>query len=105
MTEYITSFIDEELDTYEPTNIEYYTLEDLERALEFTLISEGLLNNSETYSDAITLKVRLHSLTISENSRYLRYPNYITAEDYIASLVSPYLLYQEAKDKSSNKNF
>ena len=88
MTEYITSFIDENLDTYEPTNIEYYTLEDLERALEFTLISEGLLNNSETYSDAITLKVRLHSLTISENSRYLRYPNYITAEDYIASLVS-----------------
>ncbi len=88
MTEYITSFIDESLDTYEPTKIEYYTLEDLERALEFTLISEGLLNNSDTYADAITLKVRLHSLTISENSRYLRYPNYITMEDYIASLVA-----------------
>lgn len=88
MTEYITSFIDESLDTYEPTEIEYYTLEDLERALEFTLISEGLLNNEETYADAITLKVRLHSLTISENSRYLRYPNYITMEDYIASLVA-----------------
>ena len=88
MTEYITSFIDEELDKYEPNKKEFYTLEDLERALEFTLISEGLLNNEETYGDAITLKVRLHSLTISENSRYLRYPDYITMEDYIATLVS-----------------
>lgn len=88
MTEYITSFIDESLDTYEPTEIKYYTLEDLEKALEFTLISEGLLNNEETYADAITLKVRLHSITISENSKYLRYPNFITIENYIASLVS-----------------
>jgi GTPase SAR1 family protein len=88
MTEYITGFIDESLDTYEPKEIKYYTLEDLEKALEFTLISEGLLNNVETYSDAITLKVRLHALTISENSRYLRYPNFITMENYIATLVS-----------------
>lgn len=88
MTEYVTGFIDESLDTYEPTEAKYYTLEDLEKALEFTLISEGLLINEETYSDAITLKVRLHSLTISENSKYLRYPNFITVENYIASLVA-----------------
>ena len=88
MTEYVTSFIDESLDKYEPTEMKFYTLEDLEKALEFTLISEGLLINEETYSDAITLKVRLHSLAISENSRYLRYPNFVTAENYIASLVA-----------------
>ena len=88
MTEYVTGFIDESLDTYEPKDIKFYTLEDLEKALEFTLISEGLLNNEETYSDAITLKVRLHSLTISEASQYLRYPNFITMENYIATLVS-----------------
>ena len=88
MTEYVTSFIDESLDTYEPKEVKFYTLEDLEKALEFTLISEGLLNNEETYADAITLKVRLHSLTISENSRYLRYPNFITMENYIATLVA-----------------
>lgn len=88
MTEYITGFIDESLDKYEPKEIKYYTLEDLEKALEFTLISEGLLNNTDTYADAIELKVRLHSLTISENSRYLRYPNFITMENYIATLVA-----------------
>lgn len=88
MTEYVTSFIDESLDKYEPTEMKFYTLEDLEKALEFTLISEGLLINEETYSDAITLKVRLHSLAISENSRYLKYPNFVTHENYIASLVA-----------------
>ncbi len=88
MAEYVSSFIDESLDKYEPTELKYYTLEDLEKALEFTLISEGLLNNEETYNDAITLKVRLHAVTISENSRYLRYPNFITMENYIATLVS-----------------
>ncbi len=88
MTEYITSFIDESLDKFEPKEIKYYTLEDLEKALEFTLISEGLLNNTDTYADAIELKVRLHSLTISENSRYLRYPSFITMENYIATLVA-----------------
>ena len=88
MTEYVTSFIDESLDTYEPTDTHYYTLEDLEKALEFTLISEGMLHNDVTYADAITLKVRLHDLVISENSRYLRYPEFITMENYIASLVS-----------------
>ena len=88
MTEYITSFIDESLDKYEPKEVKYFTLEDLEKALEFTLISEGLLNNTDTYADAIELKVRLHSLTISENSRYLRYSNFITMENYIATLVA-----------------
>ena len=88
MTEYITSFIDESLDKFEPKEVKFYTLEDLEKALEFTLISEGLLNNTDTYADAIELKVRLHSLTISENSRYLRYPSFITMENYIATLVA-----------------
>ncbi len=88
MTEYVSSFIKEELETYEVTESNYFTLEDLEKALEFTLISEGLLRNEKSYNDAIMLKVRLHSLTIGENSDYLRYPNYITLEQYIASLIS-----------------
>ena len=88
MTEYISSFIKEELETYEVRNTNYYTLEDLEKALEFTLISEGLLRNEKTSNEATMLKVRLHSLTIGENSDYLRYPNYVTLEQYIASLIS-----------------
>ena len=88
ITKYISSFIDDELEKYEPQTINAYNLNDLEKALEFTLISEGLLRNEKIYSDAITLKVRLHSLAISENARFFNYPNYITVENYIASLVS-----------------
>ena len=65
-----------------------YTLDDLEKALEFTLISEGLLRNEKAYNEAITLKVRLHSLVIGENAIYFSYPNYITLESFISSLVS-----------------
>ena len=88
LTEYISKFINEELDKYEATTENYYTLEDLEKALDFTLISEGLLRNDKAYNNAITLKVRLHSITISEMNKFLRYPNYITRDNYIASLVS-----------------
>ena len=88
VTEYITKFIDETLDKYEPTELNYYTLEDLEKALNFTLISEGLLRNDVAYASAITLKVRLHSLLISEYSEYFGMSDFITREKYIAGLVS-----------------
>ena len=52
------------------------------------MISEGLLRNDLMYNEAITLKVRLHSLVISENAIFFNYPKYITVENYIASLVS-----------------
>jgi len=88
LTKYVASFIKEELDNYEVNELNYYTLDDLEKALNFTLISEGYLNNPNTYSDAVTLKVRLHSIKIGEYAKYFNYPNFITMENYIASLVS-----------------
>ena len=88
MIEYVTSFIDDKLDTYESKTMNYYTLEDLERALAFTLISEGLLKNEKMYNEAVTLKVRLHALVTGENSAFFRYPKFITLENYIASLIS-----------------
>lgn len=88
ITNYISGFIKDELDKYEAANTNYFTLEDLEKALNFTLISEGLLRNEQSYGQAITLKVRLHSLLISDESRFFAYPNYVTLDQYIASLVT-----------------
>ena len=88
VTEYISSFIDETLDNYEFEKRQYFTLEDLEKAFNFTLISEGLLKNERTYNAAIELKVRLHSLIIGENAKYFTYPKYIELENYIASIVA-----------------
>ncbi len=87
ITEYINSFIKDELDKYEEEEINFFTMEDLEKALEFTLISEGLLRNEKLYDAAISLKVRLHSIAISEYGQYFSYPQYITREQYIASLI------------------
>lgn len=88
VTKYISNFIKPELDTFEPRQANFFTMEDLEKALNFTLISEGLLRNEKMYSDAVTLKVRLHSLAIGEYARFFSYNQYITMENYIASLVS-----------------
>lgn len=88
VTQYINTFINEDLEKYEPASNVYFTLEDLEQAADFTLISEGLLRNDKSYHDAITLKVRIHSLVTGENAIYFDYPKYVTLDQYITSLVS-----------------
>ena len=88
ITQYITSFIDEALDNYEAVNDHVFQMSDLEKALDFTLISEGFLRNEKLYDEAIMLKVRLHSIAISENKDFFYYPNYVDLSGYIASLVS-----------------
>ena len=89
LTEYVSSFINDEYDNYEPRKDCYYTLEDLEKALNFTLISEGWLRNENTYGDAVTLKVRLHSLITSTNSNYFKWEKglYISLENYLSNLM------------------
>ncbi len=88
ITQYITSFIDEELEKFEPTADHFFTLDDVEKALQFTLISEGLLRNEQLYNEAITLKVRLHALAVGENKEFFNYPQYISMENFVASLVT-----------------
>ena len=88
ITQYIASFINEEYDRYEALQNNYFTLDDLEKALNFTLISEGLLRNEKAYNEAVTLKVRLHALAIGPNARYFSYPKYIDVNTYISSLVA-----------------
>lgn len=88
ITQYITSFIDESLDNYEAPNDHMFTLDTLEKALDFTLISDGFLRNNKLYDEAITLKVRLHSISISEDADFFNYPTYTNLSNYIASLVT-----------------
>lgn len=88
ITQYITSFIDESLDNYEAPNDHLFTLDTLQKALDFTLISDGFLRNNKLYDEAITLKVRLHSIAISEDADFFNYPSYTNLSNYIASLVT-----------------
>ena len=101
LTEYVSSFIDSKLDDYEPKGGVYYTLDTLEKALNFTLISEGWLRNENTYGDAVTLKVRLHSLISGDYAKYFDVKNYVSLESYLSSL----LLNNGRKYQIVNMNF
>jgi len=87
LTEYISSFIKPELDDYEPTPGVFYNLDTLEKALNFALISEGWLRNANTYGDAITIRVRLHSLIVGKYAKFFDYPEYTPLESYLSSLI------------------
>ena len=87
LTEYVTSFIDEKFDNYEPKGGVYYTLDTLEKALNFTLISEGWLRNQNTYGDAVTIRVRLHALIVGNNAKFFNVDNYISLEEFLSSLI------------------
>lgn len=87
LTEYVNSFIKEEYDSYEPHTGVFYNLDTLEKALNFTLISEGWLRNEQTYGDSVTLKVRLHSLIVGDNAKYFDVEDYVSLETYLSSLL------------------
>lgn len=87
LTEYVSSFIKNEYDNYEPKGGVFYTLDTLEKALNFTLISEGWLRNENTYGDAVTLKVRLHALIVGEYAKFFDVPDYVSLESYLSSLL------------------
>ena len=87
VTKYIQSFVDNNTkwkEEYEPL---FFTIDQLETALNFTLISEGLLLNEKSYSEAIALKVKLHAINNSSNKEFFDVPNFITAEQYINSFL------------------
>ena len=87
LTEYLTKFIKEEYDNYEPSGEAFYGLADLEKALNFTLISEGWLRNENTYGDAVTIRVRLHALITGEYAKYFDTEEQVTIERYLSSLL------------------
>ena len=88
INEYIAKNLNEELEsTIEVPVNAFFTLKDMEKALDFTLIGEGFLNNRQMQDSAIILKVRLHSIINSRNSLYFDIKQFITLEQYISSLI------------------
>ncbi len=88
LSEYLQQHIDPTVEQTPITEENHYTLKELEAALNFTLISEGLLKNEKMYSTAITLKVRIHSIINGPYAEYFDMPSYLTKEQYISSLVT-----------------
>ena len=87
LTEYVNSFIKDEFENYEPKTGVFYDLDTLEKALNFTLISEGWLRNEQTYGDSVTLRVRLHALITGDNAKYFDVKEYMSLDKYLSSLL------------------
>ncbi len=87
ITQYINQFIDNDTkwnEEYVPT---FFTIDDLEIALNFTLISEGLLLNEKSYSEATAMKVKLHSISNSSQRKFFECENFVTINEFVSNLI------------------
>ena len=87
ITEYIKKFVDNETKWNEDYVPIFYTLDQLEVALNFALISEGLLLNEKSYAEGTALKVKLHTINNSTNSRFFNYDKFVTMNEFITDLI------------------
>ena len=65
----------------------FYTLKDLEEAMDFALISEGILKSDKVFDYANIMSVRLHTLVTSNNSLFFTYDEFIDMDEYLKRLV------------------
>lgn len=88
VVEFIRGYINEEQEEIKEEEMnKFYNLTDLEHAMEFALISEGILKSDKVFDTANVMSVRLHTLATGDNRYYFEYPKYVTRDQYIESLM------------------
>lgn len=87
---FISTFIIEGFEIPNPKGNVMYNLDDLELALNFALISEGILKSDKVYDYANILSVRLHALANGEYKDYFNYGQMVTKSGYIRDLMTTY---------------
>lgn len=89
VVDFIRGYITEEEEEIATNSLTpFYTLNDLERAMDFALISEGILKSEKVFDYANVLSVRLHTLANGESKEYFNFPRYVTREQYINELLT-----------------
>ena len=89
VVEFIRGYIIEEEFDLKPEELNpYYTLNDLEQAMDFALISEGILKSDKVFDYANVISVRLHTLASGENAIYFSYPKFLDRDQYLDALVT-----------------
>ena len=85
---FMNSFLDDSIELELPDGSFPYTLKGLSDAMDFALISEGILKSDKIYDESNILKVRLHSLLNSSAAKYFDVPDYVTKDQYIRDLLT-----------------
>lgn len=88
IAEYIQKFVDNTTTWNEDYVPVYFTLDDLEVALNFALISEGLLLNEKTSSEAMALKVKLHTINNSSYKTIFDYGKFCNVAEFITDIIT-----------------
>ena len=88
VVEFIRGYILEQtIDVPEEELNKFYSLNDLELAMDFALISEGILKSNKVFDTANIMSVRLHTLATGDNKEYFSYPKYVDRDQYIETLL------------------
>ena len=89
VVEFVRTYILEEtLEIPEQELNKFYSLNDLELAMDFALISEGILKSNKVFDNANVMSVRLHTLATGDNKEYFTYPDFVTRDEYIDRLIT-----------------
>lgn len=88
VVEFIRGYIVDEEEFIRPEELNpFYTLSDLELAMDFALINEGILKSNKVFDYANVLSVRLHTLVNSDYKEYFNYPKFVDKRSYVESLM------------------
>ena len=88
LTNFFSKFLIESEDYNIPQTNVVYTLKDLEDAIDFALISEGILKSEKVYDDNNKLKVRIHNLVEGEYKVFFEYDEYVNRDEYVNALIT-----------------
>lgn len=86
--QYLEGFTQNEFQLTLPNGTFAYGLKEFAMALEFALISEGVLTSEKVFDYANVLKIRLNTIINSDYAKFFEYINFVTAEGYIKDLLT-----------------
>lgn len=86
--QYLEGFTQNEFQLTLPNGAFAYGLKEFSQALDFALISEGVLTSEKVFDYANVLKIRLNTIINSDYARFFEYLNFVTAEGYIKDLLT-----------------
>lgn len=86
--QYLEGFTQKEFQLTLPDGKFMYGLKEFSLALEFALISEGVLTSEKVFDYANVLKIRLNTLMNSDYAKFFDYMTFVTTEGYIKELLT-----------------
>ena len=86
--QYLEQFTRNEFQLTLPDGSFAYGLKEFAMALEFALISEGVLTSEKVFDYSNVLKIRLNTLMNSDYARFFDYLNFVTIEGFIKEILT-----------------